>query len=405
MSENPDSRISEAIRYVEMLGWVLTFIRGTGDNPKAPLFAGWPDFRPDADHVRAILEFFAHVQIGINLGASMLIDVEADSPGGEQVLNDLCHGHEFPCWQSSRGKHRLFQADESIRFLKTEITAIEFRPGRHQSVLPPSVIAGTQYKWLTSPFSVPAPPLPQRLRDFYLEQSSNPVNQQGRANWRPTKQRWPYRDDRDYVLRYFDLQVEAANGGLRFAVPHPDAHGNIPCFVPATLRNGKEDVHPSGVFNVYNGVLRDFSTGINHRFFRVMEALKGEPWQHIFARFEAQAKGVTGRPHSRRINFPKSAEEDRKSLEEARAELAVYYEEQLDRQPRPNLIHVIKGPPGLGKTYTLCQKLAERKEKDDHPDIGEHAGSHPSRTTFPGGQQGAAHASAERDRLPPSQRL
>lgn len=323
------------------------------------------DFRPDAEHVRAILEFNAEAQIGINLGASLVIDVEADSAEGELLLDELCRGEQFPCWRASRGKHRLFQADESIRFLKTNATVIEFRTGRHQSVLPPSVILGTEYQWLNSPFSVPVPPLPQRLRDFYFEQALNPTNHREPAKQRAGKQRWPYRDDRDYVLRHFDLQAEAEKAGLRFAVSRPDANGNIPCFVPANLRSGNEDERPSGVFNVRNGVLRDFATGRNHRFFGVMEALKGEPWQHIFAQFEAEAGAATGRPHSRRVSFPAtiSAADERTPLEEARAELGAYYEQQLNREPRPNLIHIIKGPPGLGKTYTLCQQLGEKKKK------------------------------------------
>ena len=62
--------IQEAIRYAEELGWWLTFVRGKGNDPKAPLFLGWPDFRPSAEHVRTILEFHGDSQIGLNLGAS-----------------------------------------------------------------------------------------------------------------------------------------------------------------------------------------------------------------------------------------------------------------------------------------------------------------------------------------------
>jgi len=364
MPETNDRLIAEAARYVEELHWILTVVKGSGKNPKAPMYRGWPNFRPDSEHVRAILEFNAEAQIGINLGGSMVIDVEADSAEGESLLDDLCRGEQCPSWQASRGKHRLFQADDSIHFLKISQTAIEFRTGRHQSVLPPSVIAGKAYQWLKSPFTVPVPPLPDRLREFYFEQAPNPANQREHAHQRSTKQRWPYRDDRDYVLRRFDLQVEAAKAGLQFVFDRPDANGNIPCFVPANLRSDNEDERPSGVFNIYNGVLRDFATGKNHRFFKVMESLKGEPWQHIFAQFEAEAGAVAGRPHSRRVSFPDaSSTDDRTPLEEARAELGRYYEQQLDREPQPGVIHVIKGPPGLGKTYTLCQQLGQKKRK------------------------------------------
>lgn len=43
-------------------------------------------------------------------------------------------------------------------------------------------------------------------------------------------------------------------------------NGNVPCHVPDVLRGGKEDNHPSGIFNTYNGRLRDFATGVNHLF-------------------------------------------------------------------------------------------------------------------------------------------
>lgn len=365
MADHVDRRISEAIRYVEQLGWVLTFVRGVGHDAKAPLFLGWPDFRPDVEHVRTILEVNSDTQIGLNLGASRVIDVEADTSEGESILDDLCSGAAFPCWRSSRGKHRLFQAEESVSFLKIETTGIEFRTGRHQSVLPPSVILGTAYEWLNNPFTIPVPLLPKYLRDFYFEQEKNPTNKREPTKHRSMKQRWPYRDDRDYVLRHFDLRDEIEKVGLRFVVRKPDVNGNIPCYVPAQLRDGNEDETPSGVFNVRNGILRDFATGANHRFFRVMEALTGEPWQHLFAHFEAEAAAVSGRPHSRRINFPSpdSGDDDRKTLEEGRADLGLYLDQQLDREPQPKLVHVVKGPPGLGKTYAMCKKLAERRKK------------------------------------------
>ena len=109
MSNTDDRRISEAIRYVEELGWILTFVKGIGDDPKAPLFMGWPDFRPDVEHVRAILEFNADAQIGVNLGASMLIDVEADSPEGESLLDDMCRMKSFPAGDLPVGNTGFFK--------------------------------------------------------------------------------------------------------------------------------------------------------------------------------------------------------------------------------------------------------------------------------------------------------
>ena len=49
--------------------------------------------------------------------------------------------------------------------------------------------------------------------------------------------------------------------------------------------------------------------------------------------------------------------------EAGRTKLNQYFDEQLDREPRPKTLHVIKGPPGLGKTFSLCGKLTEKHKR------------------------------------------
>jgi hypothetical protein len=361
---------SEAKRYVEELDWWLVPIRGIGKNGdgKAPIYKGWPAFRPSVDNLHAVLEENGDAGIGVHLAGSGLIDFEGDTEHGEAILEQLCRGLEFPCYQSRKSRHRLFQAHDAVSYLKIVDLGIEVRAGRNQSVLPPSVVIGetrTQYQWLVSPFDCPTPPLPDRILGFYLKHRQDPKNKvEPRLPTEP-KPRFPFRDDRDYVLRYFDLLQEARNAGVEFLFEKPDANGNIPCHVPAELRGGEEDVHPSGVFNVINGVLRDFGTGKNHLFFQVLAALTGQPWQEIFDHYEAQAAPLAGRPHSRRISHPVPmlTETPKMSLEDARATLTRYYQEQLSRAPTPKVIHLIKGPPGLGKTYGICKTLAETGRK------------------------------------------
>ncbi len=96
-----------------------------------------------------------------------------------------------------------------------------------------------------------------------------------------------------------------------------------------------------------------------------MAALTGEPWQKLVAHYQSKAKKSPGRPHSRRISYPTEylTDMDRTPLEEARGLLSQYFEECLSRPANPKTIHVIKGPPGLGKTYTLCMKLGEKDRK------------------------------------------
>ena len=358
-----DNRISAAEKYISELGWWLVPVRGFGKKAKNPLFEGWPDYRPDVESLAALFELDLSAGMGVNLGPSGLVDLEADSVEGEIVLDDLCQGLEFPWYQSRRSKHRLFQADDSIAYLGIASNKIEFRAGRHQSILPPSVIDEIEYQWHVTPFDCPPPPLSQRIIDFYQEHAAkSPATKTGP---RTKRQSFPYREKFDYILRHFDLLHEAEEAGIEF-VAKPDLNGNVPCFVPAILRDGQDDDDcPSGVFNIFNGVLRDFATGTNHLFFRVMAAMTGRPWQEIHDHYEAKSGAAKGRPHSRRISVPSEylSPSDRTPLQEARCGLDQYYREQFARPPIPKTLHLIKGPPGVGKTYTLCKQLGEKKAK------------------------------------------
>jgi len=357
--------IIEGKKYIEKLNWWLVPVHGFGEKAKSPLFGAWPDFQPGPEHLEATFEFNADAGLGVNLGASGLIDLESDTPEGEKVLVDLCRGVECPQYQSRRSVHRLFQGHAEVEFLKVAGLDIEFRTGRHQSVIPPSIIGGVQYQWLVSPFDCPPPPITERILDYYMQQRKNPVNERRSSGRNGTGQPWPYRDQFDYVLQHFDLMEEAEKAGLIFVVAKSDGNGNVPCHVPSQLRGANDDDRPSGSFNVYSGVLRDFATGQNHLFFNLMAALTGERWQAIFKRYEAKASPQSGRPHSRRISYPSEiiTPSEKMSLAEARERLADYIEEQFSRPPKPKTLHLIKGQPGLGKTYTTCQKLGEKGRK------------------------------------------
>ena len=350
----------------QTLNWWLVPVHGYGKLAKKPLFGGWPDFHPNVEHLAATFEFRGDAGLGVNLGASALIDLEADTPEGEKVLADLCQGIECPCYQSRRSVHRLYQAHDEVTYLKVAGLVIEFRAGRHQSVVPPSVIDGTEYRWRVNPFDCPPPPISERILGYYLEQREKPANDRGQGPRSARTQPWPYRDRFDFILQHLDLMREAKQAGLVFALDCPDKNGNIPCYVPTVLRSdGNEDDTPSGVFNVFNGVLRDFATGRNHLFFNTLAALTGEPWRGLLKKYEAKAKPKSGWPHSRRISYPSDdlSPPDRVTLETARADLSAYLETQLSRPPIPKTIHLIEGQPGVGKTYTLCQKLGQKGKK------------------------------------------
>lgn len=358
--------ILEAEKYIQELDWWLVPVRGTGRSPKAPIFEGWPDYRPDASALSDILRRNRHGGIGVHLGGSGLIDLEGDSDEGEALLDDLCRNIAFPCWRSRRSKHRLFQAHPGVRQVNIKHLGIEFRTGTNQSVLPPTRFnSGTQYQWIIGPFDVLPPPLPDHILDFYRDHVEDSKPAQENAAPRKPRKRFPYRDDFDYLFRNFNLLEEIEAAGLELVCRRPDKNGNVPCFVPAELRNGKQDEHPSGVFNVFNGTLRDFATCDNHRYFRVIEALTGEPWHDIYRRYEKAAGAISGRPHSRRVSLPTAPaqHEGKLDLDSARSLLNEYLDQQLSRPVKPKRLHLIKGPCGLGKTYSICEKLGATATK------------------------------------------
>jgi hypothetical protein len=353
---------AEAICYMERFDWWLVPVHGQGATPKAPIYRGWQEFRIGVADLIEKLENKPQTVIGLHLGGSGLLDLEGDTPEGEKVLTDLCRGLAFPCWRSGKSHHRLFLAHPQVNYWKDG--DLEFRTGNHQSILPPSVLqpGSISYEWLISPFEIAPPTLPDHIVSFYENRIGQEHRRKSERRNKPPAATFPYRDDLDYLLRHFDLKEEAEKAGIEFICRQPDENGNVPCFVPAVLRDGGADESPSGVFNVRNGVLRDFATGRNHRYFRLMEALTGRPWLEIFKEYEKVVGSVAGRPHSRRISLPVPVRSPSASisLEKARDSLHRYFDDNLSRPPVSKRLHIIKGPCGLGKTYTLCQLLGQK---------------------------------------------
>ena len=202
---------SEAQRYIEQLDWWLVPIRGIGrdnrDDGKAPIYKGWPVIRPGIEQLHVMLEQNGDAGIGLHLGGSGLIDLEGDSEQGEAILEQLCRGFEFPCYRSKKSKHRLFHTHDAVAYLKIEDLGIEVRAGKHQSVLPPSVVVGekkTQYQWLVSPFDCPPPPLPDRILAFYLS-----TGKTRRTSAIPSRASNPRPDSRTamIVITFFGISI------------------------------------------------------------------------------------------------------------------------------------------------------------------------------------------------------
>ena len=121
--------IYHAEKYINELDWWLVPIRGSGQQPKAPLLDGWPDWKPTSDAVIEILKGRPEAGIGVHLGGSALVDLEGDSEEGEVILTDLCHGLDFPCWRSKRSIHRLFQSSPSTYRRRQELNTVNVNAG------------------------------------------------------------------------------------------------------------------------------------------------------------------------------------------------------------------------------------------------------------------------------------
>lgn len=147
-------------KYTKSLGWEII---PTLPKSKIPFMKGWQD-EYDWDRIRRYLVAHPECNIGLRLGH--VIDVEADSPEANARLDRLLAGApDHPSYRSAKSTHHLFLTPDPD-LTKIVAQGIEFRGGRHQSLLPPSVTKdGVEYTWLT--WKTPIPPLPEQLLNLY----------------------------------------------------------------------------------------------------------------------------------------------------------------------------------------------------------------------------------------------
>lgn len=127
---------------------------------KNPIFPKWQtDYNQHRS--RAFIEQHPECNLGLKLGT--ILDVEGDSTHANQTILDMIGDYPHPSYSSFKSIHHLFQ-NPFTNLTRAIFQDIEFRGQKHQSVLPPSVILGISYKWITIDF--PVPPLPDRLLVF-----------------------------------------------------------------------------------------------------------------------------------------------------------------------------------------------------------------------------------------------
>jgi len=133
---------------------------------KKPIQKNWNRFWSKT----AVIEIsrrYPDCNLGILLGN--VIDIESDTPEGNQLLDGLLSDVSHPVYRSLKSKHHLF-VNPYAWLTRIVIKGIEFRGYKHHSVLPPSIHAsGTIYTWLTSSV-FPIPPLPKVLSDMLVQQ-------------------------------------------------------------------------------------------------------------------------------------------------------------------------------------------------------------------------------------------
>ena len=183
------------------LGWKIVRLWGLNDDlsctcgkPDCPTpgkhpsgGSGW-QFRA-TDNEEEILRWFESAKaseagrcnVGVRLGeVSGIIDVEFDTPDGEEVLQKYgLHMIDTPAYSSGRGVHRLFQHEDWMpESAVVKVRGLEVRIGggemASQSVIPPSWHkSGKAYSWLPgrSPEDVPPARLPSTFRDAIIASS------------------------------------------------------------------------------------------------------------------------------------------------------------------------------------------------------------------------------------------
>lgn len=138
------------------------------ENTKIPLCKGWVS-NWDKNFVREKLKKFPQCNIGVLLGD--IIDVEGDSHEANKILLDIIKDYPHPTYKSNKSIHHLF-LNPIDNLNHYEWNKIEFRGHGHQSVLPPSRVYESSYKWLGN-FKFPVPAMPEELLTFLNNKRGN----------------------------------------------------------------------------------------------------------------------------------------------------------------------------------------------------------------------------------------
>lgn len=170
LRKNPMATILDHFEALTNKGLKLIPLR---ENSKIPLYKNW-NVNWEYHWVRNKFQKYPNSNIGLLLGD--IVDVEGDSERANQKILDLIKDYPHPNYRSSKSIHHLFLTpDPALRHFRYE--EIEFRGHGHQSVMPPSKIGETVYKWLKN-FKFPVPNMPEELVDFLYKKRKKKIYKQ-----------------------------------------------------------------------------------------------------------------------------------------------------------------------------------------------------------------------------------
>lgn len=141
-------------------------------NSKIPVGKNWDANPLSAEEVARRRANNPGANVGILLGPiSGFIDVECDGEDATAAYAKNLGSILTPSWQSTRGRHYLYQYDERLAGLANAVKVealggLEFRLGNGkatQSITPPSVVDGVRREWIVSPDQCPPARLPEEI--------------------------------------------------------------------------------------------------------------------------------------------------------------------------------------------------------------------------------------------------
>jgi hypothetical protein len=229
-------------------------------NSKIPVGENWGARPLSTEEVARRLANNPTANVGILLGPiSGLIDVECDGEEATAAYTKHLGCILTPSWQSTRGKHYLYQYDERLTNLANalhvdSLGGLEFRLGNGkatQSIAPPSIVDGVRREWIVSTEQCTPARLPEEIIQTLLTLPPAAKRRKAQADIPETRKAKVdrllsycrrvglpvvgVREDHDWgmFIDLFPCPFKCAGheeGGYPAIIVHPDGNHSFKCF-------------------------------------------------------------------------------------------------------------------------------------------------------------------------------